>query len=1294
LNIGEDNSQYNAGDLLDTELPDTDELLKSTPRAFTANYGQLKADEVKFYVSGSGLWFTESGVWLDFPLTVTEGRTDQNKGVVLKQEFLGAAGTTPIGREPVNQYSNFFLGSDPSGWCSEVPSYREVFYENLYTGIDLRYYISGEGLKYDFIVHPGASVDQIRMKYRGAQSLTVDENGNLLINTPAGTINDGELFIYQEYEGSRREISGEFVIYDKLEYGFEIKGDYNRDEALVIDPYIEYSTYIGGENHDVGSSITVDTSGRAYIIGYTMSTQFPVTSGAYEQTNKGNYDAYILKLSKNGTDLSYATFIGGDNDDYGKDIAVDSYGYVYTTGYTSSLDFPKTATISPKSHNDVFVVTLDDKGSKLIFSTTVGGIDEDYGMGIAIDTNDNVYVTGYTLSDNFPTSDSANDTTFNGKEDIFVFKLDMAAIKLVYSTFVGGSGEDYGMDIFVNFQGEALVTGYTMSGTFPTTPGVKFPSHSGFEDVIVFSLSGNGSEILFSTYTGGSDNERAYGLELDLYGNIYVAGTTASTNFPLPIAQTVYDTMLSGKTDAFIMKFNPTCSELIYSTYLGGEREEIAYDIDVDSSGNYYVTGITRSDDLLITQNSSDHSFNGEDDAFIIKLGPDGKRLEYSSFIGSPGIETSFSIDVDASRNIYITGYTDSEYFPTPGNTIDESYNKNIDIIALKLSFDEIVEINSATLFMDDSETNMICAGIGNYTFEVKITDTLQKSDLETVKLILDPAGEGIEVVYSQLHNSFSEESDQYDFVTVESTSKAYFDLYTKWIIYFDVTFDWEYPDENMNDIEVIVESAELGSTQKQFESVYQVENDLVFAGSLLVQKEDNSPLTENDYVMGGEKLSWSNLTVIYQGITDVYPKSGTYKVQITDQDDASWYYHPKAGQQIYIETITPKVSNSIGFNYKISIEDIPDTIETQVIYFMIKIDDQNLVFSNPTPSSAKWYPTNYIDVGITITDNHSGVDTSSIEFSYSLVGGTSWGGWVPVEKFEDVEGYDKGSRVIAQYQVTLADGPDNYIKWRAYDLCGNGPLESKAYNIKVNLEFIPKLGINLTLTPSTLNLQAGSEATVEAMVQNTGEFEDQIKLSLDYDEIVPLTCVIGDTPSAGNGTIVIQKYDLVTLQPGAEAIFYITVSADENAEHGDTVIITAKSKKFDEHGLDISESKNLIVNVLQPGEDPEPQDTKLEEKEEGSFLSQMLPVLSAAIVVVLIIIITLVIYLRMKKKKELKSKAAAPPVTYESKVSEGPVFTPVVSYQDPEGEQEKVIDMRQDGSGTYGEKKYRWGKD
>ncbi len=675
---------------------------------FTENQGQMGNDFVRYYIQGKGVWFLDDGVVFEIQelFAQTEVQRDPfdrigpefepekptpRKSVVLKLNFEGCNEIKPKGVGLLPHRSNFFYGNDSSKWCTNVPNYQELIYENIYDNIDLRYYSSDKGLKYDFIIYPGGEPEDIRMRYEGAQDVSIESSGELNIRTNVGKIVDTELFIYQLSENSEIKINGKFKRLASMTYGFEIIEKYDNNNAIIIDPLV-YSTYIGGNNEDKGRSIAIDTSGNAYVTGYTYSANFPKTPTANDTTYNGNGDGFVLKLNPIGAALIYSTFIGGNSEDSGRSIAIDTSGNAYMTGYTFSANFPTTPGANDTTFNgmlDISMLKLNRTGAALIYSTFIGGSDDDHSRGMAIDSSGNAYVTGTTDSADFPTTPGANDTTFNGIQDGFVVKLNQSGALLIYSTYIGGNDYEYGESISIDTNGNAYVTGYTDSANFPTTPGANDITFNGMGDVFVLKLNPIGATLLYSTFIGGSGNDYGSSIAIDINGNAYVTGPAGSVNFPTTLG--VNDTTYNGNGDVFVLKLNPIGATLLYSTFIGGSGDDYGSSIAIDTNGNAYVTGRTLSANFPTTSGANDTTYNiGEYDGFLFKLNPIGVTLLYSTFIGGNDEDSSWGIAIDTTSNAYVTGGTISSDFPNTTGAFDMTFNGDDDVFILKLHINNL----------------------------------------------------------------------------------------------------------------------------------------------------------------------------------------------------------------------------------------------------------------------------------------------------------------------------------------------------------------------------------------------------------------------------------------------------------------------------------------------------------------------------------------------------------------------------------------------------------------------------
>jgi hypothetical protein len=451
----------------------------------------------------------------------------------------------------------------------------------------------------------------------------------------------------------------------------------------VIDPTLDYSTYLGGSGDDKGYGVAVDSIGSAYVTGSTSSTEFPTEAG-FEMSFQGSTDAFVTKLDPTGATLIYSTYLGGSGDDLGLGVAIDLENSAHVTGFTTSTDFP----ISPgafqmvsKGNGDAFVTKLDTTGAALTYSTYLGGEGGDIGYGLAVDMT-GAYVTGFTSSVSFPTTPGAFDSWFNGSTDAFVTKVHPSGTMLLYSTYLGGKGDDVGYGVAVDLSG-AYVTGHTTSADFPATMAAYDPVANGNFDAFITKLDHTGAALAYSTYLGGSSDDEGQGVAVDVTGSAYVTGHTRSGDFPTTTG--AYDRVANGDIDAFVTKLSREGTALDYSTYLGGGFEDRGLGVAVDVNGNAHVTGHTSSDDFPTTR-AYDDTYHGSKDAFVTKVNPDGTTLSYSTYLGGGAEDQGQGIAVDAKGSAYVTGYTSSNPFPVTPGAFDTTYNGLNDVFVSKIT--------------------------------------------------------------------------------------------------------------------------------------------------------------------------------------------------------------------------------------------------------------------------------------------------------------------------------------------------------------------------------------------------------------------------------------------------------------------------------------------------------------------------------------------------------------------------------------------------------------------------------
>ena len=574
-------------------------------------------------------------------------------------------------------------------------------YEEIYDGIDLKYYGNGKQMEYDFIVEPGADFSQIKIQYEGAESIAVNDNGELVVTTKWGEVVEQRPVIYQVENNSRISVTGKYKIIGASSFSFELSG-YNRSLPLVIDPILTYSTYVGGTAQDDALGFAVDSSGNAYIIGWTASTDFPTTAATFQDTLSGtNFDAFVTKLNPNGSALVYSTYLGGDNAEAGFGITVDNSGNAYLTGRARSTDFPTTAGAYQTSLNgtnyDAFITKLNSSGNGLIYSTFLGGTKDEDSYDIALDSFGNVYIAGVTESSNLPTTVGAYQTIFIGggfyaQTDAYVAKLNPSGDSLIYSTYLGGNNNETAWSIDADNSGNAYITGFTKSTDFPTTAGAYQTTLIGSQsDAFVTKLNSSGTALVYGTFLGGGDDsETAYGIAADNSGNAYITGLTGSTNFPTTVGAYQDTSYGSGNTnEIFVTKLNPSGNTLVYSTYIGGNSTEFGKSIALDSSGNVYIAGHTASTDFPTTAGAFQTINNGGPyDGFMLKLNSFGNALDYSTYMGgSVASENMYGIALDGSENVYFAGETSALDFPTTVGAYQTTYQgTNGDAIVVKFS--------------------------------------------------------------------------------------------------------------------------------------------------------------------------------------------------------------------------------------------------------------------------------------------------------------------------------------------------------------------------------------------------------------------------------------------------------------------------------------------------------------------------------------------------------------------------------------------------------------------------------
>lgn len=716
-------------------------MIAKTPMSFEVNRGQTDP-RVKFLSRGLGYTLFLTGNWAVMALERTNSAGAASSETVPEGKFLSPlamqelakrknAGGTQIANAPkaareeailnmrvvggnakaalvgvkeLEAKTNYYKGSDPSKWLTEVPSYEKVQYTGIYPGIDLVYYGNQQQLEYDFVVSPGANVDRIAVDFskgadgKGKLPMRVESNGDLVAQLESGAVRFHKPVVYQTSGQDRKTfVDGRYVLQANGKVGFEV-GPYDHDRKLVIDPTLSYASYIGGSNKDSGMGVTIGVRfGNVIITGSTRSADFPAVTPF--QTFAGGTcgsepcrDIFLSKFNSFGTSLMYSTFLGGTNDDVPLVVTQDSLGDMFLAGYTLSTDFPVTGSAFQRQFKggtvtgDGFVVEFASRGAFLAYSTYLGGTGDDQVWGLAVDSTFNAYVSGYTASDDFPTTAGALRTTCPQTaagtcSTGFVTEVNAKGNGLVYSTFLGGSNGlgDSAYGLALDSSNNAYISGITGSPNFPVTAtgydkkcgtdGLCNGNYDGF----MAKLNPTGSALLYSTFLGGSAYDYTSGIAVDALGGVYVSGNTLSSDFPVTAnaGQKTYGgasagcNPLSGAVcgDVTVSKFSRN-GALLYSTYLGGSGDEYpGISMAVDGSGNGYLTGQTNSPNFPLVSPFQSQYGGGPSDAFVAKINPNGS-FGYSSYLGGNGQDYGYRTALDSAGNVWVVGGTLSTNFP------------------------------------------------------------------------------------------------------------------------------------------------------------------------------------------------------------------------------------------------------------------------------------------------------------------------------------------------------------------------------------------------------------------------------------------------------------------------------------------------------------------------------------------------------------------------------------------------------------------------------------------------------
>ena len=709
------------------------EAVGRLPMSFEVNQGQ--ADEaVKFISRGHGyqVYLTGNEAVLVLQNQVRDPEQTSEKQERGQPEFRSSALRFKVSEAPTDSpligsglltgKSNYLIGNDPRKWHREIPNYSRVEYREVYPGVTLAYYGTQRALEYDFVVAPGVDPSQITMTVEGAEKIELADSGDLILHVDGERVYHRSPVSYQNVSGKRRPVASRYVLKGGNRDGWQIGFEvsgYDAKQQLVIDPVIDFSTFFGGIGSDEGLAIAVDSSGAAYVTGTTYSNNFNTFAPLQTINRGGKYDSFVAKINPSGTGLVYSTYIGGGGEDTAAGIAVDGAGNAFIVGTTNSTDFNTRNALQP---NLSFV------------------------------------------------------------DDVFITKVSAAGNDLLFSTYLGGSSSDLGLAITVDGNGDAYATGSSASTNFPLRLPLQNINRGG-NDVFVTKIKGDGSQLIYSTYLGGSQLDEAYSIKVDAGGNAYVAGGTISADFNTVNAYQPNNA--GGGFDAFLAKINAPGSQLLFSTYFGGSGVDVAYGVTVDANNTPYITGHTFSTDFP-TQNPLQASNGGEADAFIARFNSGGSGLIYSTYLGGSAGDFSRGIVVDSNSQPCIIGRTASTDYATR-NPLQNTNRGNFDAFVSKLSSSGGQLVYSTYLggASDDLGFGIAQDGANNVylTGDTRSTDFNTKNPLQAANrggldaFVTKINGNGTDITYSTYLGGSGE--DLASSIALDTAGNAYITGYT-----------------------------------------------------------------------------------------------------------------------------------------------------------------------------------------------------------------------------------------------------------------------------------------------------------------------------------------------------------------------------------------------------------------------------------------------------------------------------------------------------------------------------------
>lgn len=915
-------------------LSEQNQLEKHTPELLTAAWAQVPlyfeehrdGKQLNYYIA-RGTHYT-LGIAAD-SITLMSQRAEN---APIKMQFLGAHSSPLKGHAPLEGKVSYLKGNEPEHWQTDIVTYSVVEQKQVYPGIDVQYYGKQGRLEYDFIVAPKTDFSQIQLSFEGVDSLELDDEGNLLLKTAQGILQQNKPHLYQEIAGKRHVIEGRYQLLSDNKVGFKV-GQYNQQYALVIDPVLVYSGYLGGGQSDSGIAIAVDEQGSAYVLGQTRSTSL-IIDNAYQEQISGKTDLFIAKFTPEGNALEYATYLGGSDNDYPRGLAIDKDGAAYIVGMTRSNDFPTHNAIQA-THNggryDAFVTKLSPEGNQLDFSTYLGGSNIEQGNSIALDSAENIYIAGTTRSSDFPTI-NAFQSTLAGNYDAYVTKISNDGSQLLYSTFIGGSSREISRAIAVDSRGHATITGYTASRLdFPLQNEIQ-SSNAGRYDAFITQLTANGQALHYSSYLGGRGTDGGLGIAIDSQNNAVVVGVSnvhrrrrSSQDYPL---ENALQTTRGGRNDGVISKFSAS-GELLFSTYLGGNKSDTLRGVAIDDDDNILVIGSTSSTTGIPLVEPIQSEFDTRTDVYIAKISGDGSEILFGSYFGGKGSESGTDI-VANGQDIYVVGNTNSNAgFPLK-YAYQSSLGGKTDLFIAKIKVDlnnhlpeitsvpttsairnqyytypveasdadiddklEFSLITAPTGMTIDSDTGLItwfANLVGNVDVEVSVTDETGYATQSFVLTVIDEEQE-FSIISAAIVDAITGVQYTYDVNTSADNVDLKFELE---IAPVGMTIDditgvitWIPTSQGSFPVLVDVENEEEGDTDKQSFRVTVTDPDVTAPTITILSPQNDLITSDANQTITGTLNETATLTVNGTAITVAADNSFSHSITLIEGDNS-----------------------------------------------------------------------------------------------------------------------------------------------------------------------------------------------------------------------------------------------------------------------------------------------------------------------------------------------------------------------------------------------------------------------